>query len=275
MLENRTPTALRCALLLGLLATISLSSTSLRAQESATSKPGPLTESRKLLNATLEALGGADGYRKTLNCTYTGSVKTVATQPGLEVTSKIKVHTRADGARRVERELQGQKQIIATDGKNAWQQGPSGRVSPLSDAAQSSLALEFVLQRLFIDPEAAGYTLATSAAGTDPAKSNALELIFLKKGANAASPKPGDRFRFTVARAGERLPEEVSFLAADPWGGKPFSMTIQFGDYRAIKGIPFAHKITQVREGKTIFEIQIEQVELGTEPNAALFRRPQ
>lgn len=243
----------------------------------ANAQPAPAGAQTALdhLSRAVAALGGVEAYRKAMNTEIHCEARATAAQPGLSVTTAIKIQSRADGARRVERELAGQKHVLGTDGKVYWQLSPQGAVSELDSNARAALRMDSVLQALLTDYEALGYSpelAAAIASDLRPPRSGP-RVAFVKRSSNPDSPIPGDRITVTF-HAETGLPVAISYQSVDPWGGEPFVVTLEFSNYRAIDGAQIAHAVRQLRDDKTTFEITISSVAIDKKHEDSIFAKP-
>lgn len=233
------------------------------------------TSADQVIAQALESVGGTKGYRRAANARIEARARAIASQPGLEVKAEFVVYTRADGARRVEKKVMGQEEILGSDGKDFWKAPPGEAGKPLTGPEKTALEVEQVQQHLLIDYGKLGYSakLATTAKDT---QDGLIRVSFRRKntkGESAKSEKPGDQFDY-LFDAGSSLLRRIEMLFPEPWSGRVFPLVLQFDDYRKESGIPIAHRITYLRDGKPIREVTIEKIEIGKKLDDSLFRRP-
>ncbi|MGE3165015.1 MAG: hypothetical protein AB7O52_08915 [Planctomycetota bacterium] len=245
------------------------------ASGSAQSAPSPTHSAADSVNRAITALGGVEAYRKAMNAQLTCQVKTTAPQEGLTITTQIQIVSRADGARRLERDLAGRKHTLGTDGKVYWQRDPSGTVTELDAIARESLRMDHILQVILTEHDALGYTAELTPPDPSATKATPLgtQVTFVKKTSNPASPAPGDRVSFTF-HPETGLPVRISYVSPDPWGGSPFSVTFEYTNYRTVDGARIAHSVRQLRDGKSAFEITVTAIAIGVVADDATFSKP-
>lgn len=264
-----------------LVGTVLLAGSIAEAQEAtATPREQGAAAASELYQRCLEALGGAASVRKSLDAHLVANVRTLAQAPGLEVRTRLTLYTRADGARRLEQEIQGQRQVISTNGKESWQTDQDGNVADLDPRALATLELDRLQQQLLTEYARLNYDL-TSIPGPEPTLAFRRQISEApgsdKAPGSSESPRsresPGDELRF-VLDARTHLPVRIELLASDPWSQKPVRIAIELSDYRPVNGVQLAHRAVLSRNGKAVQEVTIESARLGERPADDLFRRP-
>lgn len=245
-----------------------------KASDDSKSTAASEAKARVLVAAAVKALGGAESCRQCLDATLVCEVNTVASRPGLKVSGSVRVWTRADGSRRVERDLAGRTHVVGTSGTSFWQLSPDGKVSDLDVVHRDALRMDHLLQTLLLDYSVLGYSLAVpSSDGSSDGPLAPRSVTFTRNGAQPDKPRPQDRVTFRFDEE-SHLPAEITYLASDPWGGKPFPLTVLYGDYRKVDGAHVAHRVSQQREGKTLHKIAVTQIKIGVTHPDSLFVKP-
>ncbi|MFQ5653228.1 MAG: hypothetical protein ACE5GW_00680 [Planctomycetota bacterium] len=240
-------------------------------------KATPKSDERALavLREAVEALGGPEGYRSMANSRLTARASIPGGETGATIELELILHTRDDGARRLEKRVGGESDTFVTDGESYWMILPSSGVLEMPPAVAQGMRIDQLQQELFLDHEEHGYL----ALGGEEVKADGRTLrrvTFRSRESFSRAGKAeeaGDRIEY-LFDAETHLPAESRFLYPDPWGGKAFRLTVKWDDYRPVSAVPLPHRIVHVREGKVLVELQVTSMEIGKRFDDTLFRRP-
>ncbi|MEE8143201.1 MAG: hypothetical protein V3T77_08875 [Planctomycetota bacterium] len=235
-------------------------------QEKPTKKP------EELIRATLEALGGSDGYRKSANAKYVYVAKSDSGATPFSSEMSLTLYTRDDGRRRLEKRVAGQRQRYGYDGENYWMTLAGDLVRKLPDGAADGMKLDSIQQLIFLDYKSHGYVASSAAPVTE--KNRTLDRVtFLRKKLSPAQMLPGDQLHYYFD-AKTHLPYRLEFLCPDPWGRGSVSIILLYEDYRSVDGVLIPHRVRQIRDSSDTVVLEIQEVSIGEHFPDSLFKRP-
>lgn len=246
------------------------------AQEAAPPPKGSDAEALRVISSALEAHGGADAYRRRANHCLVYRAETLPKGSAASVEFELTTYGRSDGAQRVEKRIQNEKEIIAFDGKEYWWVA-SGRTD--AEAAPPAIAawlrLEALQQNLLARYEALGYVAQFRAP---EAGATSLErVIFTRAGAPETrdQQQPGDRFQFWFDTK-SHLVARIATLEPTLGSGKAKPKTVHLHDYVEVDGFLIAKRMVVASEDKEVLEATLvrEKSQVGKAPEDALFRKP-
>jgi hypothetical protein len=219
-----------------------------------------------LVAAAIEAHGGEELLGRWSNLSLEGKAK-ISWGP-MEMQADSKLHVRHGVMMRQEASMtmRGTPMSFAqaSTGKSAWRQFRS-RVydHPTDDLATWLSHRPDILLRAAEAP--AGTLAAGGSAEVDDDPVDVVELSV-----------DGATTRILIDRE-SRLVRALEYRAEENAGeGKKEDVFLRktYGDYRDVEGIPFPHHRVEFREGVETINLEVASVELGVEPDLALFARP-
>ena len=149
----------------------------------------------------------------------------------------------------------------------AWDVGAGGKVVPRSDAAAAEARdLEGDFDGLLVDWKAKGHTVVADGKETLPSGETYKLKVRTRSGAE----------RTIYLDASTYLERRQTGILNLP-GDRQFSIVIDYGNYREVEGIKFAHDITEERTGKEPVQSLVtytEKIEINVPMDDALFAPP-
>lgn len=231
-----------------------------------------------LLTRVVDALGGADVYRKSLDAKLTAHSKVITSQADMRVEFDFVLYTRRDGARRLEKIVFGDRHVTGTDGTDYWWVRRDNSVADLGAREKARLLVDRAQLGILTEYEKLGFIAKLGKEVTEKER-KLLHVRFRRpKGAGAkpaqdGKPKPGDRFDFYFD--GETLlPAKVVFRVPDLFRKGSYELTVRMADYKTTGGWRHATRLIHERGGEPVEEITVQAVEVGMRHEDRLFKRP-
>lgn len=220
----------------------------------------------ELVAKNLAAKGGVAKLKAVQGMRITGRVTLPNAGGGLEI--PMTILTKRPNRFRQESTVQGQKVVIAYDGKSAWMLNPlmtGDKPVPIEGDRAELLKQQADLDGPLVDYKEKG--TAIEVMGTEDMDGK--KLYKLK-----VTPKTGrTTYLFLDAETGLEA-KTVMDAPADPNSGAPAAtMEIQFSNYQNVGGLMMPHTIQQKLNGQ-VAQVNIEKIELSPAVDESLFAMP-
>jgi outer membrane lipoprotein-sorting protein len=220
----------------------------------------------ELVAKNLAAKGGVAKLKAVQGMRITGRVTLPNAGGGLEI--PMTILTKRPNRFRQESTVQGQKVIIAYDGKNAWMINPiMGADSPRPIQGDQA---EILKQQADLDGPLADYKekgTTIDVMGTETMDGKQVHKL-------KVTPKTGRVvYLYLDAQTGLEA-KTVMDAPADPNSGAPAAtMEIQFSNYQNVGGLMMPHTIQQKLNGQ-VAQVNIDKIELSPAVDESLFSMP-